>query len=98
MKPSDRDLEGIVEQLLKERFPGAEVDRVAVDPDTDADGDPVLRITVVLSTAPAILQKERLVSFTRHLKSRLHEVEVGEFPILSFVSRTEANKLKLATG
>jgi hypothetical protein len=98
MKATHRDLEGIVERLLIERFPGAGVDRVLVYSDTDSDGDSVLKITVVLSTAPAVLQKEGLVSFVRHLKSKLNEVDVSQFPILSFVSKTEANKLRLATS
>ena len=89
------NLETLVRDALAERFPDADIDRVIIRPDLDSDGDKVLRITVVLEGHAGNLNREKLVGFVRHLKSRLATAECDEFPLLSFVERNEARKLKL---
>ena len=93
---SNKSLENIVEKLLKERFPSAAIDCVVVTLDTDDDGDKILRITVVLDAPSATLDRDNLVGFVRHLKPRLAEANVAEFPLLNFVSKNEARKLVFA--
>ena len=93
---SSRNLESIVETLLKERFPSAAINRVVVKSDTDDDGDKILRITVVLDAPSATLDRDNLLGFVRHLKPRLAEANFPEFPLLSFVSKNEARKLVAA--
>ncbi|MGH7067583.1 MAG: hypothetical protein ACREFO_05135 [Acetobacteraceae bacterium] len=90
-----RGLQAIIEEVVKERFPGTRVHEVLVEPDLDNDDDPVLRITVVLESTPEDLARDRLVGFVRHLKSRLLEAEIEEFPLVSFVSKKEAGALGL---
>lgn len=89
-----QDQQTIVEEVLSECFPGTRVHQVLVEPDLDQDGDPVLRITVVLEGAPEDLARDRLVGFVRHLKSRLIKADIEEFPLVSFVSRNEARALR----
>ena len=91
---SNRDLEEIVKGLLSERFPRARIDDVIVRSDVDDDGDKILRIMVVLDANGSSLDRDRLVGFVRHLKPRLAEANSTEFPLLSFVSKKEASKLK----
>ncbi|MGH7100824.1 MAG: hypothetical protein ACRD22_21640 [Terriglobia bacterium] len=90
-----RNRQEIVEEVLREQFPGARVHRVLVESDLDSDSDPVLRITVVLEGTPEDLARNRLVGFVRHLKSRLIQADVEEFPLVSFVAKDEAGALSI---
>jgi len=89
------ELQEFIRSVLKDRFPDARIAKVAIKSDIDRDGDDILRIIVVLEEAPSRLDKKALVGFVRHLRSRLEEVDREEFPILSFVSRSEAKQLDL---
>ncbi len=89
------NLENVVTNVLNTLFPGTTIHKVLVKPGVDYDGDEVLRITVILDEGPERLDKDALVGLARHLRSRLAEVDHEEFPIVSFVSRNEAKKLKL---
>lgn len=93
-----KTLETIVRELLTEMFPDAYVDKVVVKSTFDSDGDPVLDITVVLEEGRSPLDKEKLLGFVRHLKTRLLAAKCKEFPLLSFVSRREANRLKIESA
>ena len=92
MSMRDREAENIVRTVFEEQFPNTNVDRVIARSDLDSDGDRVLRIYVVLNGDGAQLDRQTLVGFVRHLKSRLTD---EAFPLLSFVARNEADKLKL---
>jgi hypothetical protein len=90
-------LEKVVRDLLVERFGDAVIGRVSVKPDIDSDGDRVLRVMVVIDSGGA-LDRKKLVGLVRHLRSRLTEENAYEFPLVSFVSKAEASKLKFATA
>ena len=90
-------LEPIIRRLLEERFTGVVIDDVIAKSGFDSDGDGILKITVVLGSEGALDRKE-LVGFVRHLRSTLENEHVAEFPIVSFVSKSEAHKLKLETA
>ena len=87
------NLRSLIEEVLQERFPATRVHTVLVKFDVDSDGDKVLDITVVLEEGPERLDREKLVGFVRHLRSKLVGAHRDEFPLLSFVSKTEAKKL-----
>lgn len=91
----DASAEAIVEKTFRDRFPGAIVSRVIVQPRVDDDGDRVLDVFIVFDERGPPLDRARLVGFVRHLRSRLLEVGREEFPIPSFIPRNEADKLKL---
>jgi hypothetical protein len=88
-------LERLIKGVLSERFPTSRIGNVIVKSDKDNDGDDVLRITVILEEEPAKLDRDNLVSLVRYIKSKLEDVQRFEFPLMSFVSKTEAKKLKL---
>jgi hypothetical protein len=87
-------LESLVDRALRDQFPEAAVSQVIVDPDLDSDGASILRITVVLDDVNPLLGSHALVSFVRYLRARLAEADRDEFPLLSFVDRVEAKKLR----
>lgn len=89
------ELREIIRSVLNDRFPDAKIARVAIKSDVDRDGDDILRVVVVLEGRPSQLDRKALVGFVRHLRSRLEEVNREEFPVLSFVSRSEAKQLDL---
>lgn len=88
------NVEEIIRDALQERFPNAAVNRVISRAGIDDDGDSILEITVVLEDSGTRLDRGRLVGFVRHLRSQLCAADHDEFPVLSFVARSEADKLK----
>jgi len=67
-----------------------------VTEDEDADGDAVLRVTIVFEGKPEALDREKLVGLVRHMRSQLIDTLNSEaFPILSFMSKNEAKTLHL---
>jgi len=95
---SNLKLENVVRNLLSERFPEAVVERIFIRADADQDGDKILRIMVVLSSQVDKLGRDNLVGFVRHLRPKLSEIEMDDFPIVGFVSASEAKKLKLGSA
>lgn len=88
----DHAAEDVIRTVFGEEFPDARVDRVIARAEVDRDGDRVVRVYIVLNDGGAPLDRGALVGFVRHLKSRLAD---EAFPIVSFVARNEAAKLKL---
>lgn len=82
-------LEKVIYELLSERFEESAISGVRIRDDIDGDGDRVLRIMIVLSGGRD-LDGKQLVGFVRHLRSR---ISGSAFPIVSFVSKEDADKL-----
>jgi hypothetical protein len=91
----EQQLETLIGKVLGDRFPDAKISEVVVRSDIDGDGDRVLRVAVVVDGASEHLNRDALVGFVRHLRSRLDVERREEFPLLSFISRNEAKKLNL---
>jgi len=90
-------IDDIVTSVIRERLSGVTIESIEVEPDVGIDGDPILRITVVFPDAEGPeLDPEKLVTIPRHLRSELKKLDVDRFPILSFISRGDAKKLKEA--
>ena len=81
----------IVSDTVREQISESVVDSVFVESGRDSDGEPVLAVTIVLKKG-ASPDKRKMVGLVRHIRSRL----IGEeaFPIVSFVSKQEAKKLR----
>ncbi|MGC8469501.1 MAG: hypothetical protein ACP5NI_06305 [Acetobacteraceae bacterium] len=88
----DPDAETTARDVFKEQFPGVRVDRIVALKHTDGDGDNVVKIYIVLNDEEAPLDRASLVGFVRHLRSHLAD---DAFPVLSYVAKNEADKLKL---
>lgn len=89
-----RSLPDIVRDVLDERFGDIRIDSVRVEHDVDADGDPIVRIRVVLEDDGIMLDPRRASGLVRHMRPRLAEEGVEGFPILSFVSRSDLGKAR----
>lgn len=92
-----KSLERMVRDLFTERFKEISVNRVSIKPDLDDDGDHVLRVMIVLETDKP-LDGRKLVGLVRHLRSRLAEQDTDDFPLISFVSKSEISKMNLETA
>jgi hypothetical protein len=88
-------LETEISRIARTKFVDAEVESVHVTPDWDADGDPILRIRIVLSTAGAF-DAVKAKGLTRDIFPALKDGAEGVFPILSFVSKTDYARLSAA--
>ncbi|MBB5518074.1 hypothetical protein [Amphiplicatus metriothermophilus] len=80
----------IVEQVVKDRFPDARILSVSVNEDEDFEGERILRVTVVFDSATGLLDSQRAASLVRHMRPKLREAGEEAFPILSFISKADA--------
>jgi hypothetical protein len=88
-------LEEEIAKIVRTKFTGAEFEAVYVAPDLDADGDPILRIKIVLSTAKAF-DAAKAKGLTRDIFPALKNEAKGRFPILSFLSKSDYARMSAA--
>jgi len=88
------DVKKAVESTVKDRFPGGEIVSIRIQEDTDHEGDPILRIDLIVGGRARVLNPKRTMGLTGDLRSRLADVGMTSFPVLSFISETEARKLR----
>ena len=87
-------IEAASRAVLSERMRGTRIVSVQAEHDLDADGDDVLNVTVVIESASK-LDASNLASIVRHVRPRLGEVGENSFPMMSFVTQSDARKLGL---
>lgn len=93
MDRRDEDIERVVNEVIADRFAGSRIVSVDVQPDCDADGDPILRVRVVYDPDAGKLDVGRMSGLLRHLLSRLDELGESKFPVVSFISEQDARTL-----
>ena len=91
------NVEQTIESVVQSRFPGGKIESITVRRDVDYDGDPILAIEVVVQTGHAI-DTRRATGLARHIRSALANIGESSFPLLSFISKTEAGKIKTAAA
>jgi hypothetical protein len=77
---------------VREHLGSEHIDTVFVRADWDADGDEILRVTLVIKPSRRQISRQKLVGLISHIRDRLEQQEVKHFPVLSFVSKKEASK------
>jgi hypothetical protein len=87
-------LETIISGIIKERFPAAAIEAVTVETGTDSDGEPVLRIRIVIDADIGKLEPHRLAGLARHIRSKLSEYQERAFPIIRTISKQDNECLK----
>lgn len=88
----------LIEEVVRDRFGDASIVSVHVREDEDFDGDIVLYVTVVFD-AKKPLDSDKTNSIVRHTRHRLmHERDDRAFPVFSFVSKSDASRLKTAAA
>ena len=80
----------IVKPVLEAQLAPARIVNLFVTEDEDADGDPILNITVVFEAENDRLDPNRVLGLIRHLREPLNESGSDRFPILSFMTSEEA--------
>lgn len=91
-------IDEIIRKVVEAQLAPAQVLKLSVKEDVDADGDPIFRIVVVFEAEENRLDPDRVVGLTRHLRNHLDELgddldELGpeRFPIFSFMTAEEAD-------
>jgi hypothetical protein len=87
-------VEAAIRAVVSERMKDARIVSVRAEHDFDSDGDDVLNVTVVIETASK-LDASHLASIVRHVRPKLDEVGESSFPMMSFVTQSDARKLGL---
>lgn len=90
MKP---EVAALIEATVRERFTGIEIESVSVTEDVDFDGGAVLRVRVVFNHRGP-LDAGRTSGIVRHLRHRLLEQHEEAFPIVAFMSKSDAAGMK----
>jgi hypothetical protein len=86
------DIEALVKKVIEQRLSDdARILSVKVIENDDEDGDSELILRVVFESKSAALDANKVAGLLRHLRPKLHdEIQEDRFPILSFISRKEA--------
>lgn len=97
MKPKrEQTIDRIVGTLFKEEFGDVPLNRIDVVRDEDWEGDPILRITVVVQN-PENLDSDRLSSFVRRIRNYIVHRD-SAFPLVGFRSVRDDEGLKSAAA
>lgn len=94
----DAKLASKVERTIRDRFSDVTIESVRIVEDVDSDGDPILVITVVYEAKGGKLDPHKTAGLVRHLRPQLIESNQRSFPILRFMSRADAARLKSAAA
>ena len=87
-------IKALVEEVARDQFHEVAVERVDVELDQDADGDPVWRVLLVLSATDK-LEARKLSGFLRHLFARYDD---DRFPLLTFRSAADDRRTRSAAA
>lgn len=86
-------LEKIISAVVRAQLPDAEIEGIQVERDEDSDGDPILRVKVIVTSDMSALDPGKMAGLIRHLRPRLLEAKESSFPIFRFVSKPENDRL-----
>lgn len=85
-------IQTLIDRTVRERFADSGIVSVSVAEDTDYDGAAVLRVRVVFDRKGP-LDAGKTASIVRHLRHRLTALDVDAFPLVAFVSKSDATGL-----
>lgn len=79
----------VVEDVLREQSTSVPLELLSMRPEVDGDGDEFIWVRLIHDREPGMLGSELQLGLMRRLRSRLEEVDVDAFPVLSFVARSD---------
>lgn len=85
----------LAETVIRRQFSDAVIHAVAIKPDVDHDGDAILRVTVVVQDGVEKLDPAQVVDTLSRLWSELGEAGIESFPIVSYITRSDAAQVSL---
>jgi hypothetical protein len=89
----DANLSSRVTEIVKHHLEGADIERVQVAESSDQDGEPVLRVMIVFDDKNGLLDTHKTTSLARILRSKITELTDFSYPILRYVSISDAREL-----
>lgn len=92
MSRDDDRLKQAIEDVVRDRFRGADLQAVEVRDDVDSDGEGILRVRIVIDLAQAESDASAMSGFVRHLRPKLAALGETRFPVMSFISRADAER------
>ena len=87
----------LIERVVRERFSGVTIQSVTVMKDADDDDDAVFLVTVVFDQKGP-LDPQKTAGLARHVRHKLLERKENAFPIISFVSKSDAARVGAAAA
>jgi len=88
MKNLDQ-IKKVVKKTLTKPLGKVSITKIDVVDGVDADGDDILRISVIYDGGPEDLNPEKLLGITRILRDELDTIGEQAYPLVSFISKTE---------
>lgn len=92
-----REIVELIEKTIREQFADVKIESVAVSEDTDYDGETIYRVRVVFDQKGP-LDSHKTSGIARHLRHRLVAQQENAFPIVAFVSKSDATGRKAAAA
>jgi len=85
-------ISAIVRETLQQKLPDIKIISVKVSEQWDPDGDEVLRIVVVFEAADSKVDTRKFASAVRYLRPKFDEICESAFPLLSFITKSDAEQ------
>ncbi len=85
-------VERIVAAAVHEQLSPSSV-QVVLRKGTDHDGDALLNVTVIIASDTPAPDKRKMLGLAGHIRAKLDEAKIDDFPLVSFVSKRDAAKL-----
>jgi hypothetical protein len=82
----------LIERVVRERLKEVTIDNVTVSKEVDYEDGQVFRVTIVFDQKSP-LDPRKTVGLVRHLRHQLRERHEETFPILAFVSKSDAARM-----
>ena len=89
----DKALTELADTVIRRQFSDAVIHAVTVRPGLDHDGDPILRVTVVVQDGVEQLDPKKVVETSGVLWSALGEAGIESFPIVRYMTRADAARV-----
>lgn len=86
----------VVKKTLAADFDKVKILDVMVKKALDSDGQEILHISVIFEGAPKDLDAAAVSGAVRHVRPKLSEIGVDEFPLFSFIASSDVGKLASA--
>jgi len=87
----EKPVRELIAEVAREQFPDVVLERIDIERDEDADGDPILRVLLVLSATDKI-EPRKFSGFLRHFFDRYADDE--PFPLLTFRSASDDRRTR----
>ena len=93
---ANKQVAKVIEGVLREIFPEAEIDSVRVLVRLDHEGDEIFDVSMIYSAGP--LDPRKTVGVIGRIRERLRAIGEDRFPVLRFISKSDMKRSKPAAA